>query len=200
MFAAEPRSWRPGPACIAAGLAIALHMAVACGQDAGAPGVVTSAEQAFQKVTALDDVYTTDDLLAAGFRKSKEYDVDGLTAATDAWFGWWQPAGSDPVDIEVRFYRSHGDAVEYGTPFADEASGKDAVLNSNDATWKGDVRDRRSIIGGVEGGGARSGAGPKYGDYAIFANMVVLCEGATSDHSLERCESLISALRVRRGE
>jgi len=200
MLAAEPRNWRLGPACIAAGLAIALHMAVACGQDAGAPGIAAPTEQAFQKVTALDDVYTTDDLLAAGFRKSKEYNVDGLTAATDAWFGWWQPGGSDPVDIEVRFYRSHKDAVEYGTPFADEASGDDAVLNSNDATWKGDVRDRRSIIGGVPGGGARSGAGPKYGDYAIFANMVVLCEGTTSDHSLERCESLIGALRVQRGE
>ncbi|NQU97053.1 MAG: hypothetical protein HQ548_05355, partial [Chloroflexi bacterium] len=124
----------------------------------------------------------------------------GLTAATDAWFGWWQPAGSTPFDIEVRFYQSHGDAVEYGTPFADEASGKDAVLNSNDATWKGDVRDRRSVIGGVRGGVASSGTGPRYGDYAIFANMVVLCEGTTSDHSLERCESLISALRVQRGE
>ena len=38
------------------------------------------------------------------------------------------------------------------------------------------------------------GAVPKYRDYAIFANMVLLCEGSTSEHSLERCKVLIEAL------
>ena len=54
----------------------------------------------------------------------QEYNVEGLTAATGAWFGWWRVGGGDPMDFEVRFYRSHEDAVEYGTPFAKEASGK----------------------------------------------------------------------------
>ena len=179
---------------------IALLIPVACGQDADAPGRAIPGEEAFQKVTPSDRVFTFDDLVAAGFKKSKEYDVEGLTAATGAWFGWWKPGGDDPVDIEVRFYRSHADAVEHGTAFAEEAPGEDAIINSNDATWKEDVRDRRSIIGGVPGGGARSGAGPKYPDYAIFANMVILCEGTTSDHSMERCESLVDALRAPEGK
>jgi len=200
MFDTKPGIWRSGPACIAASLALALLAPVACGQSADAPGAGRPTVEAFQKVTPSDRVYAFEDVVAAGFKKSKEYDVEGLTAATGAWFGWWKPGGADPIDYEVRFYQSHEDAVEHGTPFAEEASGKDAIVNSNDATWKEDVRDRRSIIGGVPGGGARSGAGPKYGDYAIFANMVILCEGTTSDHSLERCESLVDAVRAAQGE
>ena len=200
MLAAKLGIRRSGRACIIVGLAVALFAAAACGQDAGAPGAAVAPEGVFEKITPLDRVYAFDDLTAAGFRESKEYDVEGLTGATGAWFGWWSPGGGAPVDIEVRFYESHEDAVELGTSFAEEASGDDAIINSNDATWKKDVRDRRSVIGGVEGGGARSGAAPKYGDYAIFANMVMLCEGTTSDHSLERCESLVDALRGTGGE
>jgi len=195
MFAARTRTWISAQVCIAAGMTAALVAFAACGQATDTPGVSAPTQGALQKVTPLDRVYAIDDLVDAGFRTSREYDVEGLTEATGAWFGWWEPGGGDPVDYEVRFYRSHEDAVEYGTSFAEEASGEDAILNSNDATWKGDVRDRRSIIGGGAGGGARSGAGPKYGDYVIFANTVMLCEGTTPDHSFERCESLIDALR-----
>jgi len=56
----------------------------------------------------------------------------------------------------VRFYRSHDDAIEYGTSFAEEASGEDAIINSNDATWKEDVRDRRAIFVANKAGGAGS--------------------------------------------
>ena len=195
MFAPRTRTWISAPACIAAGMTTAILAFTACDRGTDTPGVSVPAEEALQKVTPLDRIYVIDDLVDAGFRTSREYDVEGLTEATGAWFGWWEPGGGDPVDYEVRFYRSHEDAVEYGTSFAEEASGEDAILNSNDATWKGDVRDRRSIIGGGAGGGARSGAGPKYGDYVIFANTVMLCEGTTPDHSFERCESLIDALR-----
>jgi len=178
----------------AAGIAIVLLTPVACGSGDTAAEAGPGGATAFQKVTPSDRIFTLDDFTAVGFRKSREYDVEGLTGATGAWFGWWEPDGDDPVDYEVRLYASHEDAVALGTSFAEEASGEDAVLNSNDATWKGDVRDRRSIIGGVPGGGARSGAGPKYGDYAIFGNMVLLCEGTTEDHSLERCAGLIAAV------
>ena len=172
-------------------LSVALLMVpfLACGSDAE-PGL--QEEREFQKVTVSDQVFTFDDLAVIGFREQKEYDPEGLTAATGAWFGWWRSGSDDPIDYEVRFYRSHEDAVEYGTSFADEASGKDAIINSNDATWKEDIRDRRTIIGSITSDGG--GSGPKYGDYAIFANMVILCEGSTSDHSLERCKALIEAL------
>jgi len=187
------------PLALAVGVA-ALLVPLACAREGAAPAAAPGRVRTFQKVTPSDRVFAFDDLVAAGFRKSREYNVEGLTGATGAWFGWWQPPGSGPVDYEVRFYRSHADAVEYGTPFADEASGDDAIINSNEATWKEDVRDRRSIIGGVEGGGARSGAAAKYGDYVVFGNMVLLCEGTTSDHSLERCAALVAALPAAQAE
>jgi len=34
----------------------------------------------------------------------------------------------------------------------------------------------------------------KYGDFVIFGNMVILCEGDDSGQSLERCELLLDAL------
>ena len=179
---------------VAAVLAIALLTPVACGQGTDAPGAAVAREEAFQKVASSDRIFTVDDLVVAGFEKSKEYDVEGLVAATEAWFGWSSLGGADLIDCEVRFYRSHEDAVEYGTPFAEEASGKDAVINSDDATWKEDVRDRRKVIGGKELGAYGSGAAPKYGAYTIFANMVMLCEGMSAEQSLDRSAAVIAAL------
>ena len=179
---------------VAAALAVALLTPVACGQDTDAPRAPMAWEETFQKVTPSDRVFTLDDLVAAGFKKGKEYDVEGLTAATEAWFGWWSFDGADLADYEVRFYGSHEDAVKHGTPFAEEASGKDAIINSDDATWKEDVRDRRKIIGGKAYQNYGSGAAPKYADYTIFANMVMLCEGMSAEQSLERCAAVIAAL------
>ena len=189
--------FRPPPGlATAAGIAIVLLLPVACGSGGTAAEAGPGGDTAFQKVTPSERVFTLGDLTAVGFKKSREYDVEGLTGATGAWFGWWRSAGEDPVEYEVRLYASHEDAVALGTSFADEASGKNAVLKSDDATWKGDVKDRRAVIGGVHGGVASSGVGPKYAEYVISGNMVLLCEGTTVDHSLERCESLIDALRL----
>jgi len=177
--------------------ALVLVLAVACGSGADT-GLEDRAAFEFQRIDPSAQVFTFDDLAATGFRTQREYNVEGLAAATGAWFGWWQSGGGDPIDYEVRFYGSHEDAVEYGTSFAEEASGKEAILNSNDATWKEDVRDRRSMVG-VEDGGA-SGAGPKYADYAILGNVVMLCQGLDAAQSLQRCESLARALVSVAGE
>jgi len=183
------------------GVALLLISGTACGSDED-PDSQERTES--RNVTPSVEVFTFDDLAAIGFKKQKEYDVEGLTAATGAWFGWWRVGGGEPLDYEVRFYRSHEDAVEFGTSFAEEASGEDAVINSNDATWKEDVRDRRAIFVANKAGGAGSqggfGAGPKYRDYVIFANMVLLCEGSTSAHSLERCKAMTEALVAAAGE
>ncbi len=50
------------------------------------------------------------------------------------------------------------------------------------------------IIGGGSGGGARSGIGPKFASYAIFGNIVMLCQGADPEMSLERCELMANTL------
>jgi len=192
----KPHSWRTSrwaAIAIVISLGTALLAGTACGSGGTAGDAAGAGQETFQKITLSDRVFAFDHLAAAGFKDSTEYDVAGLSAATGAWYGWWAPPGSELLDYEVRFYGSHEDAVKYGTPFAEEASGENAVVNSEDATWKEGVRDRRVVIGAT--GTVSNGVGPKYGDYVIFANVVMLCEGLDSAQSLERCESLALALR-----
>ena len=118
----------------------------------------------------------------------------GLTGATSAWFGFWRPAGLPAKEYEIRFYASHADAVEYGTAFADEATGENAILDKDEATWSEGIRDRRYFFAGPIGTHGSSSVQAKYGGYAIYGNMVLLCEGADPDHSLERCSELVTAL------
>ncbi len=103
------------------------------------------------------------------------------------------------MDYEVRAYSSHEDAVEFGTALAKEGSGPGAVLTSNKATWVEGVRERRTTGGPGVSGGARSGHSPRYGDFAIFGNLILLCEGSDSEQSLERCAALTRALQAVEG-
>jgi len=176
----------------AAGLAAVL-LAAACGGGADASGTPAPEKRAFERVMSSDTVYAVDDFLGVGFKKSKHYDVEGLPEATDAWYGFCRVDGN-PVDYELRFYASYEDAVEYGTALAEEVVGDDAVLSSEKMTWKEGSNERRTIIGGGYGAEAYSGAAARYADFAIYGNVVMLCEGTGSAHSLERCEALVRAL------
>lgn len=150
--------------------------------------------EAFQQVTDHVTTFDQSHLEAIGFRVSREYDLDGLEGATAAIYGFWRIPGGDPVDFEIRFYPSHSDAVSLGTALADEGSGADAVLDPDDANYDEGIRDRRMIIGQGTGGGGRSGTGPRYGDYAIYGNIVMLCQGAAVEQALDRCGILAGAL------
>ena len=165
---------------------------IACGSsDAGDD---SSSEQGFQQVMALEMTFDPDDLSVIGFKKARSYDLEGLPGASEAIFGFWRIASGAPIDYEVRFYPNHADAVELGTALAEEGSGADAVLDEDEATYKEGVKDRRMIVGSGIGGGARSGTGPRYGGYAIYGNIVMLCGGAAGEQALERCEELATAL------
>ncbi|MBM3958126.1 MAG: hypothetical protein FJ313_08760 [Gemmatimonadetes bacterium] len=87
--------------------------------------------------------------------------------------------------------------MQYGTALAEEVTGDDAVLSSELMTWKEGSNERRTIIGsgGTGGDAAFSGAAARYADFAIFGNVVMLCEGTDSAHSLERCRALIAAVQ-----
>ena len=174
--------------CVTAFVALAL---VACGSDGGAGD---GAEAAFQQVTDHSTVFTTENLDATGYKVSREYELDGLEGATAALYGFWRIPAGDPVDFEIRLYASHADAVALGTAMAQEGSGTDAVLDADDATYDEGIRDRRMIIGKGTGGGGRSGTGPRYGDYAIYGNVVMLCQGAAVEQALDRCRLFAEAL------
>ena len=180
---------------VLAGLFIATLAAAACGPDSIGR---TPEEEGFQEATPSDRVYAIEDLLAAGFKKSKQYNVEGLPAGIDAWSGFWGPDPYDRSDHEIRFYASHEDAIEYGTPLAEEVTGEEAALRKDNPTWKEGAKDRwrsSSVVGLTRG--LQSGRlGPKYLDFAIFANLVILSEGEDSAAALERCALLIDALRA----
>ena len=166
-------------------------LAIGCGASGDDGG---SDDAGFQQVTDVTTTFDTTHLDTIGFKKARSYDVETLPGATDAIFGFWRISTGDPIDFEVRFYATHGDAVEMGTALADEGSGTDAVLDDTKAKYKEGVRDRRMIVGKGPGGGGRSGIGPRYGDYAIYGNVVMLCGGAEIVQALERCEELALAL------
>ena len=150
------------------------------------------------KITALDTIYTLDSLSQSGFKKNKTYNVDDLPKADSAYFGWKEIDSEGPKDFEVRIYKSHEDAVTFGRSYAEEAAGKDAVIRKGDASWKEGIKDRRIMVGGStgasgKGGGAPTGSksAPKYGDYIIYGNLIILCEGRSVEQAIERCSIFI---------
>ncbi len=166
---------------------LALVALAACGsEEQDAPAAGASPAQAPASSTGV--IYTTDDLLNMGFKKMKAYSVEGLPGASAALFGFWRPPGGDPLDYEVRFYGSHDKAVSLGTDLAEEGTGKDAILDAGEARYKEGVKDRRirtDYAGGIV---------PKYRDYAIVDNVVMLCQGRSASQSLEHCSLLADAL------
>ena len=174
-------------------IVVALAMA-AIVMTLGACGSSESKDDSFAKISDPGKTLSIDDLLATTYKEVRDHSTEGLPGASYVSFGFFKVSGGDPYDYEVRFYESHQAAVDLGTAMAIEGSGPDAILGEDDATYKAGVKDRRTIIGGGVGGGARSGIGPKFANYAIFGNIVMLCQGSEQEQSLERCGLLADAL------
>lgn len=66
---------------LSAVLLLTLVFAAACGSS-------PDSDVSVAKVTPSETIFTLDSLLAAGFKKGKTFDVEGLTAATDAYYGF----------------------------------------------------------------------------------------------------------------
>ena len=135
-----------------------------------------------------------DDLYSIGFKKNKIYDVSELKESLSAINGFWGIKRSEFKEYEIRIYKSHEEAISYGETLASEATGKEAIIDKDEATWKEGIKDRRKVGGPGGGGGGRSGIFPKYGNYAIHGNVIMLCEG-TEEIALETCWDLINALK-----
>ncbi|NQW17114.1 MAG: hypothetical protein HQ478_06465 [Chloroflexi bacterium] len=166
--------------------------AVACGSsDSGG----AAAEQ-FQQVSPFDTVFTLESLKDIGFKASKEYDVEGLTDATEAWNGFW---GTDPYDraeYEVRFYPSHEEAVTSGTSFAIAGTGDEFEATRREQVWESGVKDRWQTRGTTDVSSplSRQAPGPTYPNYAIFGNLVILCDGLDDEQAFKNCAELESAV------
>lgn len=145
-----------------------------------------------QRVSQATQNYSPDDFVSVGFKQLKTYDVNELPGATAASHGFWRSDGQDAKDYELRFYSSHEVAVREGTFLAEEVTGDDAVIFTDDLTWKEGAKERRHQVAvTIQSGGELV---PTYMDYLIHGNVVMLCEGLDSAQSLDNCQALISAL------
>ena len=130
-------------------VAFAALAAVACAASE-APEPTSTPQPAAAEGPAIrhpDRTFTSDDLVAAGWKKSKQLDTDTLPGAIEVWYGFYQKK-----DIEIRVYASHEDALQYGVGPAEEAAA---------STYVGDHF---------------KGVKPNYGAYMILGNLVLLCE------------------------
>ena len=137
-------------------------------------------------------VFTKDSFNELEFKFSKEYDVSELPDAIEAHYGFWKRR-----EFEIRFYPSNQIAKSSGTFYAEEATGEDAIIKKSDATWKECIKDR--MTSGAFGNKKNT---PKYLDYVILGNMIVLCpieisssEIGASD-PMENCRNMLSKLSI----
>ena len=163
-------------------------IAAACGADDGA------GSSAIQPISAISRTLTIDDLTAFGFKKSKTYDLEGLTGAIAAYYGFWDTDPYKRKDYEIRFYPSHEDAVNIGTALADERL-VPAMLKDNTSSWPQGLKDAR-LCGGDEASGPvshgiQSCTQAKYKGYFIYGNMILLCSGGDEGQAEERCRKLL---------
>lgn len=188
-------------------LLVAAALAVACGTESGSDSdsgsdAVGAASNQPTSGEGVVDVYSTtgtysvDDFSNAQyFKKSKEYDIDGLDSATAAIYGFY---GEDPYnrqEFEVRFYPDHATAAGIGADFANEATGPEAVITEDDQRWDEGLVQRRACQGNTRGS-HHSGkcVNAKYGDYAVMGNVVLLCQGKDSDTALANCREVFEAV------
>ena len=144
-----------------------------------------------EKITPSDTIFTYDSLTPIGFKKTKTYKVKDLPEANSAYFGFLKET---KAEYEVRFYNSHQDAVDYGTSLAEERTGENAIVKTEDATWKEGIKEARSCGGSKNMNHSATCMIPKFGDYIIFGNMILLCEGYDPEVSMLNCSNIIEKL------
>ncbi|MBI4305383.1 MAG: hypothetical protein HY678_03595 [Chloroflexi bacterium] len=103
-------------------------------------------------VLRTDRTYTLDDLVAAGWRKSKQYTTENVPGAKEVWYGFY-----NRKDIEVRVYESAAAAASQGTGPAQEAVNRPPASTDylNPVT--------------------------RYKAYLIVGNIVMLCDQEVAD-------------------
>ena len=167
--------------------------AVACGSDSD--GVGSSTGGPIAKIDTTERIYTADDIInATNFKHNDDYDVEGLDGAVAAIYGFY---GVDPYnrqEYEARFYPDHATAMIQGVDFANEATGAEAVLLKDIQRWDEGISDRRQCAGN---GGHHSGKcdNPKYFDYVVVGNMVLMCQGKDTATSHQACADLMSVVQ-----
>ncbi len=149
-------------------LLLVLISAPACGSG-GSP------ESSFLKINPDPTIHDLESFDPAGFKKAKEYDVAELPDAVGVYMGYYTPAGSEPIQYEIRVYPDHLSAIDSGVSYAAEVTGPDALLRSADVRWDVGTKDRRG------GGAFRDGLAPRDAAFAGGGNLSLRCDGRDSE-------------------
>ena len=165
-----------GRLALLATLIAAFSLLLACSSESDSADEVaapaTEVDDALAEVSTIlapEKSFTFDDYVAAGWKKSKQYDTETVPQATDIWYGFF-----NAKDIEVRFYESHEIAKTAGFENAAEAI---------------DQSFREGGQYGASNRGAGSSAVTKYKAFVVAGNTVMLCE-----QSVDSCIALADVL------
>ena len=179
-------------------LAILLSLAVtmviaaatACGSDTGdSGGAPAEGSGGDPRIRSTEGTYSIDDLKTAGVKANKDYDVEDLPGADAAWRVIY-----NRLDYEVRFYPDHQALLDEGIPYVEHVTGDDAVVIGDDVIWEEGAKDRRRCSRDADTPHSGCSYSPRYWDYVVVGNMILMCEGLESKQSIDNCDNLLEQL------
>ena len=151
-----------------------------------------SANADFLKIDPSPKIYTLQSLIDVGFKMNKTYSVLNLDGATDAYHGFYGPDPYSRLEYEVRFYQTHAESSSVGVDFAEEVTGEDALAEDLQR-WEEGLGERRQCM--TKGRRWPPDCdNPKYSDYIVVGNMVLLCQGKDSPASINACAELMQSV------
>tara|TARA_S200000501_G_scaffold336058_1_gene341158 strand:+ start:965 stop:1579 length:615 start_codon:yes stop_codon:yes gene_type:complete len=169
----------------------------ACGNSSDS--VESESDKLFVQIEDSTMLFNVEDFVEIGYKKAKTVKQDKLMdGMTNAYWGFWKVpykdwSGKDMIDYELRFYASHADAVSMGQKSADLRTGINAQIRKKStedpnaihpigADWQELLKEARECQGD---GGHHTGACivPKYADFKILGNVVILGQGADLEES-----------------
>ena len=158
----------------------------ACGSNSVSDGK----ESDTPRVMDSDRTYTIEDFRSAtGVKVVKDYEVDELPGAIEVWNTIY-----NRLDYEVRFYKSHKEAVSQGTRYADSVTGEDAVVTGDEVLWEEGKKDRRKCSRAAQTPHSSCTYSARYLEYVIRGNIILFCEGDESTEAFKNCSNLMGVI------
>ena len=187
-------------------------LVLSCGSNSE-PQVSEIQQTVFEKIEDHSVLLTIEDFKTIGYKPIRTVKKDKLMEGmVNAYYGFrkvpikdW--AGKDIVDYELRFFDSHQDAISMGEKSADLRTGKNAQLRKNDskdpdathpiaADWSELLKDARECQGNIVGSHhAGLCMSPRYAEYKIFGNVIILGQGGNLEESHEHISFIVDALK-----
>ena len=150
-------------------LAFSVILIIGCGSNdtetLGDASYSSESEEDPVQIINPSGVFTADDVVTAGWKKSKQLSPETLPDATSVWYGFYNQR-----DVEVRIYETHAAALSSGMGPADDATGRG--------------KPAPFAVGGI------SATRMSYTTYAIVGNLILLCEV-----KIEDCQGLLDTIK-----